>query len=290
MQHADATATRRLAHMNAAMHAESLPPRRRWWRGLAVLALAGLAGGCGGGGASGDDAATVAQADIRVLMMGNSHTSTAELPQQLKALLRAGRPGRSVAVAVAPEWMFLEERSVHAPSLAQLRSQRWSAVVLQAQKYSTSGQFSYSTEGARQLVQASRGQQALPVLFPEWSRRGVEETAPIYNLHVSIAQAEPACVAPIGQAWDLARQRHPALRLHQPDGNHAAEPGAYLTALMLYATLTGDSPRGLPDLDNGVEPAVQAQLRAVAADTVQAVPPRQHCPADPPLAGGRGAG
>ena len=257
-----------------------------WLRGLAGLALAGLAGGCGGGGPGGDDAATVAAADIRVLMMGNSHTSTADLPGQLKALLRAGRPGRSVAVAVAPDWMFLEERSVHAPSLAQLRSQRWSAVVLQAQKYSTSGQFSYSTEGARLLVQASRGQQALPVLFPEWPRRGVDETARIYDLHVSIAQAEPACVAPIGQAWDLALQRHPGLGLHEADGNHAAVPGAYLTALVLYATLTGGSPLGLPDLDNGVAPAVQAQLRAAASDTLARVPARQHCPQDAPVAGG----
>lgn len=257
-------------------------------RKLTALGLALLASGCGGGGPAGDDAQTVAAADLRVLMMGNSHTSTADLPQQLKAMLRAGRPARSVAVAVAPEWMFLEERSVHAPSLALLRSQRWSAVVLQAQKYSTSGQFSYSTDGAKLLVQASRGQQAVPLLFPEWPRRGVDETARIYDLHVSIAQAQPACVAPIGQAWDLAGQRHPALRLHEADGNHAALPGAYLTALMLYATLTGESPRALPDLDNGVDPATQAQLRAVAADTAQAVPPRQHCPADPTLAGDPG--
>ncbi len=59
-------------------------------------------------------------------------------------------------------------------------------------------------------------------------------------------------VAPIGQAWDLALWRRPQLRLHSSDGNHALESGAFLTALVLYASITGASPRKLPDLDNGV--------------------------------------
>jgi hypothetical protein len=194
-------------------------------------------------------------------------------------------PGKTVTVAVAPEWMYLDERLAHGPSMTLLRSQPWTAVVLQAQKYSSSGQFTYSTLEAQQLVQAARGQRALPVMFPEWPRLGVAETARIYELHVGIAQAQPACVAPIGQAWDLALQRHPTLRLHQSDGNHAEVPGAYLAALVLYSAITGGSPRALPDIDNGLAPAVQAQLRTTAADTLQAWPARRHCPADAVLVG-----
>lgn len=218
-------------------------------------------------------------------MMGNSHTSLAQLPAQLAALLRAGLPGKTVAVDVAPAWLFLDEHLGHAPSMALLRSQPWTAVVLQAQKYSTSGQFSYSTREAQQLVQEVRAQRALPVLFPEWPRFGVAETERIYDLHVSIAQAQPACVAPVGQAWDASRQRHPTLGLHSSDGNHADVPGAYLAALVLYSAITGGSPRSLSDIDNGLAPTVQAQLRAVAADTLQAVPARRHCPADALLVG-----
>lgn len=261
-----------------------------------LIAAAGvlLLAGCGGGG-GGADAATVPatgtgtppvavpDADVRVLMMGNSHTTVADLPGDLAALLRAGLPGRRVSVVVAPGSMFLDERSTDGPSLALLRAQPWTAVVLQAQKYSSSGAFSHPTDGAEQLVQAARAQRALPVLFPEWPRLGVDETLRIYALHVGIAQARPACVAPVGQAWDLALQRHPTLRLHADDGNHADRPGAYLAALVLYAAITGASPRGLPDQPNGLDPAVQARLRAAAADTLQAVPARRHCPADPPL-------
>ena len=56
-------------------------------------------------------------------------------------MVRAGKPGKTVASVDAPGGMFLEERLHDAPSLALMRSQTWSYVIFQAQKYSTSGQF-----------------------------------------------------------------------------------------------------------------------------------------------------
>jgi hypothetical protein len=258
---------------------------------LAAAAFSVLACGGGGSGSGGSpaplDPATAppaAEADITLLMMGNSHTSLHGLPRQLEALLSAGLPGRRVAVSEAPGWMFLDERLADAGSMALLRGRRWTAIVLQAQKYSTTGQYSYSTSEAQSLIRTGRELGALPVMFPEWPRLGVAETGRIYELHASIARQQPACVAPIGQAWELALQRHPGLALHAGDGNHAAPAGAYLSALMLYTTLTGASPLALPALaDNGVPAEQQALLRQVAADTAAAIAPRQHCPGDAPL-------
>jgi hypothetical protein len=246
---------------------------------LAACALL-LGTACGTGG---NPPAAAAPVDVAVLVMGNSHASMHELPQQLAQLLQAGLAGRSVGIAEAPGWLFLDERLHHAPSQALLRSRTWTVVVLQAQKYSSSGQFTHPTAPAVALVRQVRSGGATPVLFPEWPRRGVDETQRILGPHLAIAQEVPACVAPIGQAWDLALQRHPALALHAADGNHASAAGAYLTALVLYATITGATPLGTPALANGLTPEVQAQLRRVAADTVQAVDPRQLCPNDPPL-------
>lgn len=266
---------------------------RRGLLGLLVCGgLVACGGGGGGGGGSGgtgtpspptDPGPPAAGAEFSVLMMGNSHTALGELPRQLAGLLRAGLPGRTVEVVVAPGWMFLEERVGDGPSLTLLRSRRWHAVVLQAQKYSSSGQFSYSTAEAEALIRMVRTVPALPVLFPEWARLGVDETQRIYALHTGIAGRQPACVAAIPQAWDLALARHPGLRLHDADGNHANEAGAQLAALMLYASLTGSSPRGLPVLaEVGVDAGVQQQLRQAAGDTLLTHPPRQHCPADAP--------
>ena len=257
---------------------------------LGVLLWAVLLAGCRGD----DDTARSASysipagvsskdADVSLLFMGNSHASLNSLQPLVANMVHAHRSTESVATVEAPGWMFLEERYRDAASMTLFRSQDWSYVVLQAQKYSTSGQYQYSTEEAKALIRVAREQHALPVLFPEWPRLGVDETMRIYDLHVSIAQVEPACVAPIGQAWDLARERHPDLVLHASDGNHSNAAGAFLAALMLAATITGGSPLDVPPLaDFGVAAETQAQLRAVAADTVAAWPPRAWCPGDPP--------
>lgn len=70
--------------------------------------------------------------------------------------------------------------------------------------------------------------------------------------------------------------------LHDPDGNHSAPAGAFLTALVLYATITGLSPLDLPHLAQfSVDAGTQQTLRAMADETVRSIPPRMHCPNDP---------
>ena len=249
-----------------------------------ALLLGLTTAGCGGGGGTSAAPDPPAQgiADITLLFMGNSHTSFHNLPETVAAMVRAARPGRTVAQVEAPGWMFLEERAADPASLELLDRRRWSFVILQAQKYSTSGLFEYSIDGAVALARRARSASAVPILFPEWPRRGINETQRIYDLHVSIAQRAPACVAPIGQAWDLALARYPTLVLHDADGNHSAPAGAFLAALVIATTITGAPPDTLPFLPQaGVAEDVQAQLRGVAAETVLAYAPRQWCPGDP---------
>jgi len=247
---------------------------------IVALSLAAAATACGGGG-SGGAVPQPANADINVLMFGNSHTVANGLPSMLGAMLRAGRPGKTVAMSVAPGILFLDERLRDSTSMALFNSRKWSAVVLQAQRYSSSGTVSYSIEEAVELVRLTRLTAALPVMFPEWPRRSIDETQAIFDLHVSIATRQPACVPPIPQAFDLAGMRYPGLVLLDADGNHSAPPGAFLAALVLYGTLTGSSPLALPALDGvGVDAAVQANLRAVADDQLKLLSARLYCPHD----------
>ena len=251
---------------------------------IAALLLAACSGGGGSAPAESPPPSppVTTSGETALLFMGNSHTSVNGLPAMVAAMVRAASPGRAVIAVEAPGWMFLDERSVHGPSLELLASRRWTHVVLQAQKYSTSGLFEYSTAGAEELIRRARGAAALPILFPEWPRRGIAETQRIYDLHLSIARREPACVAPVGQAWDLALARDPDLVLHNPDGNHSAPAGAFLAALVIATTITGTAPDTLPAIEApGVDAALQARLRAIAAETVLAYAPRAACPADP---------
>lgn len=249
---------------------------------------------CGGGADStpmvtsntvnGTSTTSTISADIKVLMMGNSHTHFNSLPIRLEAILRVAYPGKTVAVVVAPASLFLDDHLRYQPTLDLLKNQKWNAVIFQAQKYSSSGAFSYSTSEAATLVGLARQSNALPVLFPEWPRRGIEETNRIFAQHVEIAEQAPACIAPIGQAWDIALQRHPELPLYADDGNHSAPVGAQLTAFVLFATLSGKPPSSLPDIAGlDVSPQVQSQLRLVVDAAVMALSPYKYCPKDKPL-------
>ncbi|MFL5506080.1 MAG: hypothetical protein ACJ8AU_04310 [Gemmatimonadales bacterium] len=255
-------------------------------RFLAALLLVLTACGSGGGGSSQGPTTPPPRptgvADINLLFMGNSHTASHGLPQTVAAMVRAARPTRTVHAEAAPDWGFLEDHASNPRTLELLDRRRWSFVVLQAQKYSTSGQFSYPIEPAIELARKSRMAGAVPVMFPEWSRLGIPETQRIFDLHVSIAQREPACVAPVPQAWDLSLARHPAMVLHESDGNHSNAQGAFLAALVIATTITGVPPDTLPTLPiDGVDADQQAVLRRIAAETVLAYSPRQYCPADP---------
>jgi len=113
-------------------------------RRIAVLLWLVLVSACGGGGGGSGPATPATEpqptnADIAVLMLGNSHTHANGLPGMLAALLRAGRPGKTVVVSAAPGILFLDQRIHDAESLALFNGRNWHAVIFQAQQYSLSG-------------------------------------------------------------------------------------------------------------------------------------------------------
>ena len=253
---------------------------------VAGLALAFVAacGGGGGGGSSAPPPTFTGMGDINLLFMGNSHTLNNDVPEMVGEMVRAARPGKVVANVTAPGSLFLGERATDQPTLTLMRARHWDFIVLQAQEYSTSGQFMYPTDGAEALVRLANELNAVPILFPEWPRFGIDESQRIYALHVSIAQKQPACVAPIPQAFDLARVRTPDIGLHSPDGNHSSPAGAFLASLVIANTMTLLPPDRLPYLPAiPVNAATQEHLRAVAAESLGANPSRLLCPAAPLL-------
>ena len=131
---------------------------------LLVAMLSTACGGSGDGGTQdGTRGPTGTTADISLLFMGNSHSSVNDLDGMVAAMVRIGRPGKSVGEVVAPGYMFLEERLNDSASVNLLASQNWSFVILQAQKYSTSGQFTYSTAEAEEFIRRARQQHAVPI-------------------------------------------------------------------------------------------------------------------------------
>ena len=213
-----------------------------------------------------------------ILLMGNSHSSYNDLPGKLQKLIEHGIPGASVHTERGPRWGFLADLLDDDASINAFNSRAWTHVVLQAQKYSTSGMYSYPTRAAEEWIRRTKALNALPVMFPEWPRLGNTEEGPrVHQLHLDIASREPACVAPIGLAWEASLQQHPDIILHASDGNHSNHNGALLTAYVLYEVITKEPASELTDQDNlGVAVWIQRKLRDIASEAAQEHP--ANCP------------
>ena len=131
---------------------------------------------------------------FQLLFIGNSHSSANGLPGLVTTMIETGLPGSIADSELASGFGFLSDRLEDGMTNEFLESRSWTHVVLQAQKYSTSGLYYYPTDAAEEWIRRVRAQDAQPILFPEWPRKGnTEEGLRIHELHLSIASREPAC-------------------------------------------------------------------------------------------------
>lgn len=183
-------------------------------------------------------------ADLKILFVGNSHTRTS--PEQLGQLFSILDPEKKVLIARAAGG-FLAEHAESKHTLEMLHFGDWDYVILQAQKYSTSGKYEYPTEAAITLANDAKSRNSKVIMFPEWSRKGhPAEYLRINKIHDQIAAQTGAEVAPIGQAWTEVTKQSPNLNLFAHDGNHASEIGNYINACVFYMMTNDQKPAIIP--------------------------------------------
>jgi hypothetical protein len=111
---------------------------------------------------------------------------------------------------------------------------------------------------------------AEPVLFMAWSyeRLAWISQEEIAQAHDEIATELRVDVAPVGLAWQRVLEERPDLDLFAPDREHPSMPGTFLAINVVYATVFGESPIGLPYLpSDSVSEADAAFLQRVAWNT-----------------------
>lgn len=204
-----------------------------------------------------------------VLFIGNSHVASNNLAGVVSQFITQGT-GKTVTTSLSSSQRYLDERIGDGVTQSKIESANWTHIILQAQKYSQSGTTTYSTSAAEHWVRLSKSQGATPIFFPEHPQKGNSwEGSYVYELHSAIADKEPACVAPIGPAWDAALAIDSNLPMYAPDGNHAELTGTLLTALVFYQVITGLPAENLAfEKSINVPEDIQRLLREVATDTI----------------------
>lgn len=238
--------------------------------------------------------------NLRLLFIGNSYTFTNNLGDVVAGIAESQKDGPTVTPTMAARaGTHLEWHLKNGPAMSLLQAGGWDYVILQ--EFSTLGGPIGKPEvgdpepfydSVRQFVPKILAAGAKPVLLMTWARRGAPEpeAKKIFDAYEHIGRELGVKVAPAGLAWAETRRRLRTLDLHIYDASHPTEAGSYLTALVIYATLTGRNPRGAPavifghPVDTGgitavpdttltvplveLGPATAAELQRVAWDTV----------------------
>jgi hypothetical protein len=181
------------------------------------------------------------QPPLRVLFIGNSQTSTNNLPAFVKELARVSRTGAIQYRAVAPSAVTLAGHWYGQSARRAIEEGHWDAVVLQqGPSVLPEGRASLCFY-AKEFADEVRAVGAKPYLLMVWPRRG-NDAGEVISSYAAAAETSESTLIPAGAAWDAALRRMPTLSLYRPDRIHPNRLGTYLAALTVYAGLRATAP------------------------------------------------
>ncbi|MEQ1730772.1 MAG: SGNH/GDSL hydrolase family protein [Vicinamibacterales bacterium] len=194
-------------------------------------------------------------APLQVLFIGNSFTFFNTLPDVVAGIAKSLPKGPAIEPTMfATGGMTLQWFWAAGKAAAEIDSRKWDYVILQEQSAlgagTEVGNGSLSPPGifhqsVRNFVPRIRMDGATPLLLMTWARRSrPTDQALLTDAYDSIGHELGVTVSPAGIAWQEAHRLWPDLDMHVADGSHPNPTGTYLTACVLYATITGRDPRG----------------------------------------------
>lgn len=218
----------------------------------------------------------------RVLFIGNSYTRFNDLPRMVERLSRSAPRGPLLATSrearggfdLRMHWRDRELRR-------RIASRRFDVVVLQGHSLSALSAPDRAAEYARRFWRHASASGTRLILFQTWARSprsrdyrrlalgGQDEMlSRVEAFYEELARELHVSVAPVGRAWRRAIDTLPDVRLHRRDGTHPELAGTYLSASVLYGTLTGRDPREPSWQPWPLSPRDGARIRAIAAETL----------------------
>jgi len=244
---------------------------------------------------------------LQLLLLGNSYTFYNDLDRLLAdALVDGGHPAAATRLAEGG-YTFVahldQAETAGSPWEEALSDpgEPWTWVILQEQSQipgfpRTNEDWRDSLAAGGALDDLAELQGADTVLFMTWGRRlGDADNPDLYpdfrTMQDALAdgyltyqstwstEARPVWVAPVGWAWEAVYDRVLSeglvpeddgtlfSNLYNVDGSHPSPLGSWLAACVFYATLTGESPVGLPAPETLPEKDA-ATLQALADELV----------------------
>ncbi len=227
----------------------------------------------------------------KLLFVGNSHTGFHQLSNLVKALMddrlqNGDCLGRYVPVT------FLDSNTESV--MRQIESEQWDAVILQAQKISSSGKYMYSTDAGVEIAKYAISHDCKPFFFAEWGIENVpNHTRFTETIYQSMADEAGCELIPVGRVWESVLAEAPETNLYSDDHNHQSRLGASLTALTIASYLLNEPATCFASFNDQATNTVQWQLFVRNVAKVQteyapkgslrrAIEPKVQAPIQPP--------
>jgi len=209
---------------------------------------------------------SAANAPMRVLFIGNSYTYVNDLPMVVADLAAAAHEARPFSPEVVlVGGTTLESHIAGRDALPAIARGGWDVIVLQEQSTRPITDPGKMWRDVRTLADAAKKVNAKLVLYETWAREAAPATQDsLTHVYRKAAADVGATVAPVGEVWSAFRAAEGTVpsgahsKLFRDDGSHPSPIGTYVAATVLYETLYGKSPLGLPPTTRNtfVEPPV----------------------------------
>lgn len=220
--------------------------------------------------------AAVKHPELRVLMIGNSHT--AQIPKLLSQMAAAAGTPLHV-VGSTQNGATLSDHLARPETSRALHAEHYDIVTLQDQ-----GQYASWSEEAREekfypaataLAAAVRDVGAEPRLYAVYARPAGDPgvfPGDTYEAmqdrsddgYAELGRRIDARVVPVGRAFRAVHALRPELKLWKPDGVHASAQGFYLVAAVFFGALLDQDSTDVR-FDGGLPAGDAAFLRRMAA-------------------------
>lgn len=206
---------------------------------------------------------------LSILMLGNSLTSTHDIPGLIAELAARGGAARPSIQSVAPANFGLQDHWGFGPSIAAMESGAHAVVILQqgpsTLPESGANLLDYSGRIADKVVKAG----VRVGMYVVWPPVGGDINSGIQH-YTEAANAKGMALYPVAHAFRALAASNPEVSLYEADDFHPSYAGSWLAAMIIAATIYDQDPTTYPNLFTRFIPAAwEAPLRNAAKTAVE---------------------
>lgn len=211
---------------------------------------------------------------IKVLFIGNSYTYVNNLPSLLTQLAAStSKPKTLETQMLALGGATLKTHWDNENVLEVLKQGSWNYVILQEQSMLPLIEPETMYQYARLFDAEIKKARADTVFFLTWARQNTPEAQRnLTDAYMKITRQLDAVVAPVGIAWQKAREEDSNISLYDADGSHPNVLGSYMAACVFYGILYNESPVGSTSYKSlGISESQASFIQRIAWQTVESV-------------------